>query len=70
MIQHAPWQVLGAEAVDQHIDFYAAQDRPFQRARNPLSGSIIFVNIRFKINFIPGPVERRFDGGEIAFSVL
>jgi hypothetical protein len=43
---------------------------PLQRVRDPLSGGVIFVNIRLKINLMPCPVERRFNGGEIGFSVL
>ena len=56
--------------LDQNIGVYAAQDCPLQRSGNLAACSIIFVNIRFKINFMPCPAERRFEGREIGFSVF
>jgi hypothetical protein len=56
---------------------HLSEYRPLLHAGQPASarpqsaaGGVIFEDICLKINFMPCPVERRFNGGEIGFSIV
>jgi len=70
VINHGFRQIIRTESIDQDMRLYPAKGRPPESFRDASSGMVICKNIAFQINFMNGPVQRRFQRRKIGFAVL